>query len=288
MYAPAFNRVDDEDAARLMVARAGAGELVTVGADGYPVATLLPVLWRGDRVLAHLARANAHWQQIGADSPGLLVVGGPQAYVSPGWYASKSEHGRVVPTWNYTTVHLTGRVRVHDDVEWLRDLVTALTEEHEGGREDPGRSPTRPRRTSPGSCAGSWASSWWLSASRPRPSSARTGPRRTGPAWSWGCAPRATPGRPRWPTSWPTWTADDVVDTAAAALLGAAGLHAGFQLTVTTLVYPALARVDASRWAEAHDRHSRAITPLVGVVYLLLLAAGAWALATLPLTTGLA
>ena len=78
-----------------------------------------------------------------------------------------------------------------------------------------------------------------------------------------------------------------MVDTAAAALLGAAGLHAGFQLTVTTLVYPALARVDASRWAEAHDRHSRAITPLVGVVYLLLLAAGAWALATLPLTTGL-
>jgi hypothetical protein len=78
-----------------------------------------------------------------------------------------------------------------------------------------------------------------------------------------------------------------VVDTAAAALLGAAGLHAGFQLTVTTLVYPALARVDASRWAGAHDRHSRAITPLVGVVYLLLLATGAWALATLPLTTGL-
>ena len=79
-----------------------------------------------------------------------------------------------------------------------------------------------------------------------------------------------------------------MVDTAAAALLGAAGLHAGFQLTVTTLVYPALARVDGSRWPEAHDRHSRAITPLVGVVYLLLLAAGAWALATLPLTTGLA
>jgi transcriptional regulator len=137
VYAPAFNRVDDEDAARLMVARAGAGELISVGPDGYPVATLLPVLWRGDRVLAHLARANPHWQQIGADSPGLLVVGGPQAYVSPSWYASKAEHGRVVPTWNYTTVHLTGRVRVHDDVEWLRGLVTALTEEHEGGREHP-------------------------------------------------------------------------------------------------------------------------------------------------------
>ena len=137
MYAPAFNRVDDEDVARRMVADAGAGELVTVGPDGYPVATLLPVLWSGDRVRAHLARANPHWQLVDEDSPALLVVTGPQAYVSPSWYASKAEHGRVVPTWNYTTVHLTGRVRVHDDVEWLRDLVSDLTSSHEGGRAAP-------------------------------------------------------------------------------------------------------------------------------------------------------
>ena len=137
MYAPAFNRVDDEDAARRMVADAGAGELVTVGPDGYPVATLLPVLWRGDRVLAHLARANPHRRSIEMDAPGLLVVTGPQAYVSPSWYAAKAEHGRAVPTWNYTTVHLTGRVRVQDDVEWVRDLVTALTDAHEGARERP-------------------------------------------------------------------------------------------------------------------------------------------------------
>ncbi|KRE52627.1 FMN-binding negative transcriptional regulator [Phycicoccus sp. Soil748] len=137
MYAPAFNRVDDEDAVRRMVAEAGAGELVTVGPDGYPAATRLPVLWTGDTVRAHFARANQHWRSITAGSPGLLVVGGPQAYVSPSWYASKAEHGRVVPTWNYTTVHLTGRVRVHDDVDWLRDLVTALTDAHEGAREHP-------------------------------------------------------------------------------------------------------------------------------------------------------
>jgi transcriptional regulator len=135
VYAPAFNRVDDEHAVRRMVADAGAGELVTVGPDGYPVATLLPVLWTGSTVRAHLARANPHWRSITAGSPGLLVVGGPQAYVSPSWYASKSEHGRVVPTWNYTTVHLTGRVRVHDDVEWVRELVTALTSAHEDARE---------------------------------------------------------------------------------------------------------------------------------------------------------
>ncbi len=137
MYAPSFNRVEDEDHARRMVAASGAAELVTVGADGYPVATLLPVLWRGGTVLAHMARANPHWREIGDDSPALLVVAGPQAYVSPSWYAAKAEHGRVVPTWNYTTVHLTGRARVHDDVEWVRAMVTALTAEHESHREHP-------------------------------------------------------------------------------------------------------------------------------------------------------
>ena len=137
MYAPAFNRVEDEEQARRMVAASGAAELVTVGADGYPVATLLPVLWRGGTVLAHMARANPHWRAIGDDSPALLVAAGPQAYISPSWYAAKAEHGRVVPTWNYTTVHLTGRVRVHDDVEWLRAMVTALTAAHESHREHP-------------------------------------------------------------------------------------------------------------------------------------------------------
>jgi transcriptional regulator len=137
VYAPAFNRVEDEEQARRMVAASGAAELVTVGADGYPVATLLPVLWRGGTVLAHMARANPHWREIGDGSPALLVAAGPQAYVSPSWYAAKAEHGRVVPTWNYTTVHLTGRVRVHDDVEWLRAMVTALTEAHESDREHP-------------------------------------------------------------------------------------------------------------------------------------------------------
>ena len=137
MYAPTFNRVEDEEQARRMVAASGAAELVTVGADGYPVATLLPVLWLGGTVLAHMARANPHWREIGDGSPALLVAAGPQAYVSPSWYAAKAEHGRVVPTWNYTTVHLTGRVRVHDDVEWLRAMVTALTDAHESHREHP-------------------------------------------------------------------------------------------------------------------------------------------------------
>jgi len=109
--------------------------LVTTGRDGYPLATLLPVLWHGDVVVAHMARANPHWKQIEADTPVLLICGGPQAYISPTWYAAKAEHGRVVPTWNYSTVHLSGRAQVHEDPAWLREAVTLLTDRHEGGRE---------------------------------------------------------------------------------------------------------------------------------------------------------
>jgi transcriptional regulator len=67
----------------------------------------------------------------------LVIVRGPDAYVSPTWYASKAEHGRVVPTWNYSSVHLSGTVELVDDPEELRDLVGWLTDRHEHARPDP-------------------------------------------------------------------------------------------------------------------------------------------------------
>lgn len=137
MYLPRFNAMDDEQEIRAFVAAVGAAEVVTTGADGYPLATLLPVVWEGDRVIAHFARANPHWQQIAVDAPVLLVVRGAQAYISPSWYAAKAEHGRVVPTWNYSAVHLTGRATVHDDPAWVRRAVTELTRVHESGRAEP-------------------------------------------------------------------------------------------------------------------------------------------------------
>jgi transcriptional regulator len=84
-----------------------------------------------------MARANPHWRQIAPGSPALAVVTGPQAYVSPSWYAAKAEHGRVVPTWNYSSVQLRGRVTVHADPEWLLAAVSRLTERHEGRRSAP-------------------------------------------------------------------------------------------------------------------------------------------------------
>ena len=135
LYTPAFNRMPDDDV-RGFVAHVAAAQLVTVGADGVPDATFLPVLWDGDRLIGHLARANAHWRRVVDGSPALVVVTGRDAYVSPSWYATKAEHGKVVPTWNYSAVHLRGRVHVHDDPDWVLDLVTRLTDHHEAGRPD--------------------------------------------------------------------------------------------------------------------------------------------------------
>ena len=112
-------------------------QLVTVAEDGTPDATFMPVLMRDGVLIGHVARANPHWKRIVDGSPALAVVTGPDAYVSPSLYATKAEHGRVVPTWNYSAVHVRGVVRVHDDPEWVRGVVTALTERFEGTRETP-------------------------------------------------------------------------------------------------------------------------------------------------------
>ena len=136
MYVPRHFAVEDLEEIRGLVRDVHVGQLVTVGADGVPDASLLPVLWEGDEVVVHLARANEHWRRVVDGSPGLVVVTGPDAYITPRWYASKREHGRVVPTWNYSAVHLSGPVTVHDDPEWLRQAVTRLTDHHEGRTAD--------------------------------------------------------------------------------------------------------------------------------------------------------
>lgn len=136
MYVPRPNAMAEPEVRDFLDAHPAA-HLVTVGADGRPDATLLPILVDGDRILGHLARANEQWMRIAAGSPGLVVVSAADAYVSPGWYATKAEHGRVVPTWNYSEVHVRGAVTVHDDPDWVLDVVTRLTERHESQRDRP-------------------------------------------------------------------------------------------------------------------------------------------------------
>ena len=136
LYVPRFNVMDADDV-RPFVEAVATAQLVTVGADGTPDATFLPVLWEDGRLVGHLARANPHWRRIVDGSPALAIVTGPDTYVSPSWYAAKAEHGKVVPTWNYSVVHLRGRISVRDDADWVRGLVTRLTDRHEADRAEP-------------------------------------------------------------------------------------------------------------------------------------------------------
>ena len=136
MYRPASNAVDEVVGWQLLADRR-AGHLVTAAAGALD-ATFLPYVVDVERrrVLAHLARANPQWRTA-ADANALLIATGADAYVSPSYYATKAETGKVVPTWNYTTVHAHGVLRIHDDIEWLRDLVDRLTTMHEHTRDDP-------------------------------------------------------------------------------------------------------------------------------------------------------
>ena len=86
---------------------------------------------------AHVARANPLWTTARDDADALVVFQGPHGYVSPAWYPSKAEHGKVVPTWNYVMVQARGRLRAIEDRAWLRAFVTRLTDLHEGTRAAP-------------------------------------------------------------------------------------------------------------------------------------------------------
>lgn len=87
----------------------------------------------------HVARANPLWQRSPTGSAVLVVFQGAQAYISPGWYPSKQEAHRQVPTWNYEVVHVHGRLVIHDDERFLRGLLARLTRRHEAGEKKPWR-----------------------------------------------------------------------------------------------------------------------------------------------------
>jgi transcriptional regulator len=139
MYIPAHFAPDDATVDELL-RHHGAADLVTVTADGL-VATMLPFMYvpevgaRG-ALHGHVARNNPQWK-LPAQGEAMAIVRGPDAYISPSWYASKAEHGRVVPTWNYVTAHVYGRLVVHDDPDWTEDLVRRLTGKHEAGSARP-------------------------------------------------------------------------------------------------------------------------------------------------------
>ncbi|NGX10477.1 FMN-binding negative transcriptional regulator [Mycobacteroides franklinii] len=134
MYVPKnFAMLDEETAAAL--ANVDLAHLVTHDADGYLV-TPIPLLYRTatNTLVGHVSRANPHWRRTG---PSVAIFAGPQAYISPSFYATKAETGKVVPTWNYEVLTVHGVLTAHDDPDWVRTLVTELTDRHEQGRDAP-------------------------------------------------------------------------------------------------------------------------------------------------------
>ncbi|WP_019906472.1 FMN-binding negative transcriptional regulator [Methylobacterium sp. 77] len=146
MYEPPHFRTDDIEAQAALIRAFPLGLLVSAGVGGL-IANPVPfVLDQRDgpegtgsvgTLRAHLARANSHWRDLDGLSECLVVFQGPDRYVTPSWYATKRETGKVVPTWNYATVQVWGRPRVIEDEAWLRRQIDDLTRLREAGREAP-------------------------------------------------------------------------------------------------------------------------------------------------------
>lgn len=145
MYTPKHFAVTDWKTITDFVAQVASVDLVTVDDDGKPISTLLPVIWDTSKVsdtefgtlTMHMAIQNEQWKSIKPASSALAIVHGPQAYISPSNYGNKFTDHRVVPTWNYQAVHLSGTVTVSQDADVLRQMVSKLTDFHEQGRSKP-------------------------------------------------------------------------------------------------------------------------------------------------------
>src|SRR6187431_2436104 len=132
MYEPPHFREDRLDVLHALIRAHPLGLLISNGPDG-PIANQLPFLIDANvepngRLRAHLARANGHWKELASNSQSkvLVVFQGADSYVTPSWYATKQETGKVVPTWNYVMVQVRGTARVIEDAAWLRQQIAEL------------------------------------------------------------------------------------------------------------------------------------------------------------------
>jgi transcriptional regulator len=141
MYLPPHFREDSLPELQRAISESRLAVLITSGPQGI-VASHLPMLLDptplpNGRILGHVARANPQWRGYDGQSEALAIFPGPEAYISPAWYATKRATGKVVPTWNYVAVHAYGRLEFFDDAVRLRSLVGRLTERHESRRPAP-------------------------------------------------------------------------------------------------------------------------------------------------------
>jgi transcriptional regulator len=135
LYMPPHFHQADLAQIRADIANIAFATLITVGPAG-PIISHVPLMLRSDgsahgSLIGHMARGNPQWHLSDLSQPAVAVFMGPDAYISPSWYPSKQQNPRVVPTWNYAVVHVTGSLTVFDETEQLVADVTALTETHE-------------------------------------------------------------------------------------------------------------------------------------------------------------
>ncbi|MEB2517682.1 FMN-binding negative transcriptional regulator [Pseudomonas sp. YuFO20] len=141
MYTPSGFAFNDLSELQQQILGTRLALLVTHGEQGLQ-ASHLPLLLNTDEgpngtLYGHFAKANPQWKELQNGAEAMVIFAGADAYVSPGFYPSKAEHGKVVPTWNYVAVHAYGSAEVFTDADRLRSLVSALTDRHEAGRAQP-------------------------------------------------------------------------------------------------------------------------------------------------------
>jgi len=142
MYLPKHFAQDDSAELHALMRAHPLATLVGQRADGGLSVNHVPLLFDPSdgahgALRGHVARANPVWHELKPGSEVVAVFHGPEAYVTPSWYASKTEHGKVVPTWNYAVVHAHGTLQAIDDAQWVRSLVGELTAAHEATRQPP-------------------------------------------------------------------------------------------------------------------------------------------------------
>jgi transcriptional regulator len=142
VYLPKHFKEEEAGQVRAAIREARLGTLVSLGSAGL-VASHVPMLLEDapaphGLLIGHLARGNPQWlERAPGEGEALAIFLGPDAYITPAWYETKRETGKVVPTWNYVAVHAYGRLSFFEDAERLLALVTTLTRRHEGPRDAP-------------------------------------------------------------------------------------------------------------------------------------------------------
>jgi len=141
MYIPSQFEQPDIEVMHELIRNRQLATLVTLGANGIN-ANHIPLHFSPTPepfgvLRGHIARANPLWRDLASDVETLAIFHGPDAYISPSWYATKQESGKVAPTWNYAVVHAYGSLRVIDDAAWVRTQLEALTQHNEADFPEP-------------------------------------------------------------------------------------------------------------------------------------------------------